>query len=157
MSEQEKEVQEAIPMVEPKKEEKEEIGFNKERLEEEKAKNEKAREEIASYLEEEHGITKQNLDDWKSKYKKIYVLFFDDEPVIVRGISRQEWRLINSKPVTSRNEELNVEDQIAKQTILFPQNALDPMDPSSAGLASTVFKTVLQLSKFEPDLPPIRL
>ena len=147
--------EEKVEQVE--KVEEKEPRITKEEMDKEKEKLEKTREDMRNYLNDEFGITPEQVQGWKDKYKSIYVLFFEDEPYIVRGISRQEWRLINAKTINTRNEELALEEQIAKNTILYPETELNPTDPACAGLASTIYQTVLRLSKFEPDLPPIRL
>lgn len=131
--------------------------FDVESLEEVKKDAEKTRKQVKDFLKKEYNIDPEIIDKWKKQYSSIHVLFFDDEPYIVRGISRQEWKMINAKPIANRSEELSQEEAIANRTLLYPSQSLDVADPASAGLCSCIYQTVLRLSKFEPDIPPIRL
>lgn len=110
----------------------------------------------AEVLEEEFGITADRINTWKQRYGSVQVAFFEGKPYVFRGLSRMEWKDINRQPVIVPEQQLALEEEVTNKVLLFPSE-FDVAEQSSAGVPTSIFAMVSKLSKFEPDLPPLRL
>jgi hypothetical protein len=124
--------------------------------EEEKAAQARAAERAADVLEKQFGLTKEQIETWKQRYGSVQVAFFEGKPYVFRGLNRLEWKDINRQPVIVPEQQLAIEEEVTNKVLLFPRE-FDIAEPSSAGVPTSIFAMVSRLSKFEPDLPPLRL
>ena len=120
------------------------------------AEIEESRNRMMDLLESEYNIPKDHILKWKETYGGIQVAFFDSTPYLFRGMNRMEWKELNRQPTITPDQQLMLEEEVTNRVLLLPRE-FDLAELSSAGIPSSIFAMVMKLSKFEPDIPPMRL
>lgn len=108
-------------------------------------------------LEKEHGVKKDQIEQWKARFGKVAIVSVQEQPYIYRGLSRPEWAQMMSSFDNLPQGQLKREEAVALKGLLFPKMLDFLALPGQAGLPTLISTLVLQLSSFEPDLPPILL
>lgn len=103
----------------------------------------------------EGGPTRQEVEEWKSKYKRIYFLPFEEGIYIFRTLKRPEYKEI------IRNAELSAMDReelFAERCILFPRDfTIAKANETDAGIVSVLSDAIMEKSGFMAQTGIIKL
>ena len=108
----------------------------------------------------------ESIAKWKKVYNRIFVMIFADRRVcVVRPIQRSELKIITEKmrtmgqDVASPPEDMQAhEEELSHMCLLYPEMTLEQMRTTAdAGLAPTIYSTVLVISGFQLAEDPIEL
>lgn len=96
----------------------------------------------------EHGPTKNQVQDWKSRFDgEVYVSDFGKHTFIWRPIRRNEYKRIQS--ASGNPDEFWIEEAICRECILWPEGyANHKMAFGNAGVPSTLSQMVMEKSGF---------
>lgn len=103
----------------------------------------------------EGGPTRQEVEEWKSKYKRIYFLPFEEGIYIFRTLKRPEYKEI------IRNAELSAMDReelFAERCVLFPRDfTIAKANDTDAGIVSVLSDAIMEKSGFMAQTGIIKL
>lgn len=120
----------------------------------------------------EGGPTREYVDMWKRQYGKIFMVPFDHETYIIRGLTRPEYRSIQlekaksveaneQEPLEKRLEKkFDNEELVASICTLWPVHAQSEeyfMHGAPAGTSGTMAEMIYDKSAFRALTPPIAL
>lgn len=102
-----------------------------------------------------NGPTREEVEDWKRKYKRIYYLPFDEGIYIFRALKRPEYKEI------IRNVDLSAldrEEMFAERCVLFPRDfTLEKANEGDAGVVSVLSDAIMEKSGFMAKTGIIKL
>mgnify|MGYP000719325051 CR=1 FL=1 len=109
----------------------------------------------------EKGPTQEWINDVKSKYGDIYYVYFDDEPVVFRTITRKEYiEIMQSSIPTPDNPGDDIgesENRLVDMCTLWPEN-YKAAEEKKGGRVSGIAQYVLYYSGFNfQDIMPQKL
>lgn len=118
------------------------------------------------------GPTRGLVEQWKGQFGKIFMVPFDHETYIIRGLTRPEYREIQlekAKTVESNEQEplekrlakkFDNEELVASICTLWPEHAQSEeyfMNGAPAGTSGTMAEMIYDKSAFRALTPPIAL
>jgi len=120
-----------------------------------KIAEEKAMEEMYKMLQEETGISREQMEDWKEMYfGKVFMFRIDDsETYIYRYIARPEWKAIIGSfggDLSGATEE-QVNEQIFNKHVLYPTVSSEMKLTLGAGTMDSVALAIRLVSNFLPE------
>lgn len=102
-----------------------------------------------------NGPTREEVEDWKRKYKRIYYLPFDEGIYIFRALKRPEYKEI------IRNVDLSAldrEEMFAERCVLFPRDfTIEKANEGDAGVVSVLSDAIMEKSGFMAKTGIIKL
>lgn len=102
-----------------------------------------------------NGPTREEVEDWKRKYKRIYYLPFDDGVYIFRALKRPEYKEI------IRNVDLSAldrEEMFAERCVVFPRDfTIEKANEGDAGVVSVLSDAIMEKSGFMAKTGIIKL
>lgn len=102
-----------------------------------------------------NGPTREEVEDWKKKYKRIYYLPFDDGIYIFRALKRPEYKEI------IRNVDLSAldrEEMFAERCVVFPRDfTIEKANEGDAGVVSVLSDAIMEKSGFMAKTGIIKL
>lgn len=102
------------------------------------------------------GPTRQEIEEWKDRYKDVYFTAFDGETFIWRTLARPEYREI------IRNTDLSMldrEEVITDKCVLFPRgfSCSNYTESRKAGVPSLLSEMIMDKSGFVASSAPVKL
>jgi hypothetical protein len=104
-----------------------------------------------SNMDIKEAINQQQIEEWKTKYGKIFKTSVGDDVVIWRKLRRKEYVQIMSREATEGADGDKVyarQDLIVATVALYPEN-VDVLIAENAGLATCVADEVILKSGFD--------
>lgn len=102
-----------------------------------------------------NGPTREEVEDWKRKHKRIYYLPFDDGIYIFRALKRPEYKEI------IRNVDLSAldrEEMFAERCVVFPRDfTIEKANEGDAGVVSVLSDAIMEKSGFMAKTGIIKL
>ena len=143
------------------KQEEEIANMNKKEAEEnaasEEEKEKEINEKILNLIEEEHGITPDNIEEWKQSYfNKVFIVRLDDEQTFVfKYMTYPEWKTIMHEVSKSTAGEFEIQnilnEKIVKRCLLYPDLNQDFKIQYGAGTMEMLSNQIQLVSNFLPQ------
>ena len=135
--------------------------------EELKEQQDKAKEARLALLQAKHGITPEQMAEWKANFGRISSVHIAGQLYIYRGLFRQEFQqlmqssdvreMIESGPEGADKARAMNEQRITNRGVLFPNVKGKSWDKDLAGILNTLSDLILNFSGFVPDDVPVEL
>lgn len=93
-----------------------------------------------------NGPTTAQMDEWKARYKRVYLANFDDDKFVFRELNRTEFRELRG---IKGADTFYLEDRMCERCVLWPQNLnFQTMGAQKAGIPSTLSQIIMESSGF---------
>lgn len=113
------------------------------------------------YMQAQHGITEDQIQQWKSEFKKLGSIHIGGQLYIYRPLFREEYVVLMSCTIPDEiaNNPVKVrqfnEDETVKRCLLFPQFMGSGLQRGLAGTINVLADLIMNMSGFLPDDVPI--
>jgi len=105
-------------------------------------------------------VSKEQIDAWKAEHHHVYAVgdLLDDQTVILRGMSRAEYKTLDFPDVKTKEEE---DEAIAYKVLLWPELTKTQIREEQAAFATLVHNKFKELCHGNPEdndnIEPLRL